>query len=286
MASLQPLLPSAANYPEPLKTIPDPPVLYWQGTEEAWQRPMVSVVGSRQLSGYGEAALRLLVPPLVRAGFTIVSGLAYGADAIAHQLVLESGGFGIAVLGSGLDRIYPAKHEELAKQLVAQGGALLSEYPPTAPPLTFHFPQRNRIIAGLSQLTLVVEAGERSGGLITARLARDYGREVAIVLGQLNDDHFSGSYQIYRDGAHVVGSAQDLLDILGSSTITQARLPLQPALTGTAAAVYDCILRGQTSLDLLLKATKLAPAQLQSVLSLLELDGYLYHKHNQWLLNS
>ena len=155
------LSPTHSEYPDILSAIPQPPQhLYIKGSLEVFKQPLLSIIDSRNLTSYGDFVLRTFVPPLVKAGLTIVSGLAYGADIRAHQLALEHGGTCIAVLGSGLEAIYPTIHRGIVQEIQEKGRCIMSEYPPTTSPLPYHFPQRNRIISGLSTVTLVVEAGK------------------------------------------------------------------------------------------------------------------------------
>jgi DNA processing protein len=201
------------RYPKALKEITDPPLLLMvQGSLGAFEKPMLAVVGTRRPSRYGLEAVEQLVPPLCRAGLTIVSGLAYGIDAAAHRETLKAKGTTIAVLGAGLNHVNPVEHRPLAREILESGGAIVSEYPPDTKPDTFRFPERNRIIAGLSQATLVVEAPERSGALITASCALDAGREVFAVPGEISHPRSAGTNALIHDGATLVRSAEDILN--------------------------------------------------------------------------
>jgi DNA processing protein len=185
------LSPNSSEYPELLRAIPQPPQsLYIKGRLDCLQQPLISVVGSRKLTGYGDLVLRTFIPKLVKAGLSIVSGLAYGADVRAHEIALQHKGTCIAVLGSGLDVIYPAVHQRIAETIQKEGGCIMSEHPPTMPPLPHHFPQRNRIISGLSRVTLVVQAGEKSGTVSTCNHALEQGREVCVVLADITREEY------------------------------------------------------------------------------------------------
>ncbi|MFQ5669302.1 MAG: DNA-processing protein DprA [Acidobacteriota bacterium] len=199
-------------FPALLRTIPDPPpVLYLRGTLLDEDDPAVAVVGSRRATLYGTAVARYLGQELGAGGLTVVSGLAHGIDAAAHQgALMASRGRGIAVLGHGLDRIYPAGNRELA-QALAQRGALVSEFPPGTPPRPGNFPRRNRLISGLSRAVVVVEAAPGSGSLITARLALDQGREIFAVPGPITAPTSQGANDLIRQGAQPATGALDIV---------------------------------------------------------------------------
>lgn len=207
------------EYPPLLACIPDPPPALWmRGDASVLQRPTVAIVGSRAASQYALAVGERLAGELADRGVTVVSGLARGVDSAAHRGCLAAGGSTVAVLGSGLDRIYPNEHRELAAS-VSKQGVLISELPPGVPPLAEHFPLRNRIISGISLALVVVEASEKSGSLITARCALEQGRDVMAVPGSVLSGRNRGSHALLKDGAKVVESADDILDGLawGSS---------------------------------------------------------------------
>jgi DNA processing protein len=209
------LVEGAAGYPGLLSRIDDPPgVLFVRGGFQPCDALAVSVVGSRHASAYGKRVAWQLAGGLARAGYTVVSGLARGIDAAAHRGALDAGGRTIAVLGTGVLHIYPAEHAELATEVIARG-ALVSEAPPLSEPSAGAFPQRNRIVSGLSLGTVVVEAAERSGALITARLAGEQGREVFAVPGHVDCRTARGCHRLIRDGARLVESVDDILEELG-----------------------------------------------------------------------
>lgn len=202
------------QYPPLLKEIYDPPpVLYVRGELDPPEVALLSIVGTRSATSYGRMAAERLAGEVARAGITVVSGLAYGIDAAAHRGALEAGGRTIAVLGSGLDRIYPSQHVRLAEQIAAHG-AIITEFPLGTKPDARNFPQRNRVVSGLSFGTLVVEAGERSGALITAAFAADQGRDVMAVPGSIFSPASRGTNRLIRDGAIPVTSAEDILQEL------------------------------------------------------------------------
>lgn len=203
-----------ADYPERLREIDQaPPVLYVRGTiisEDSWA---VAIVGTRRVTSYGRQISEELGSFLAANGVTVVSGLARGVDAIAHDSALKAGGRTIAVLGCGIDRIYPPEHNKLSERIIANG-AVISDYAPGTPPDSINFPPRNRIIAGLSLATVVVEAGETSGALITAQFAVDQGREVFAVPGNILAPQSKGTNRLISQGAHPLLSGRDILDEL------------------------------------------------------------------------
>ena len=204
-----------AAYPALLACIPDPPPVLWTlGDPDALQRPTVAVIGSRAASPYAVAVGERIAGELADRGVVVASGLARGVDSAAHRGCLARGGATAAVLGSGLDKIYPPEHDALAVS-ISQHGVLASELAPGAPPLAEHFPLRNRIISGISLAVVVVEASEKSGSLITARCALDQGRDVMAVPGSVLSGRNRGSHSLLKDGAKVVESADDILEGLG-----------------------------------------------------------------------
>jgi len=204
-----------AEYPPLLAEISDPPACIWtRGDRRALTGISVAIIGARAATHEGLIAARDIATDLARAGVVVVSGLARGVDSAAHSGALEGGGQTIAVLGTGIDRVYPAEHGDLAERIAASG-LLVTEFPPGSPPEAWHFPRRNRIISGLSKAIVVVEAREKSGSLITARLAADQGRDVMAVPGSIVGGRNRGANALLRDGAKLVESAVDILQELG-----------------------------------------------------------------------
>ncbi|MGH9163543.1 MAG: DNA-processing protein DprA [Vicinamibacteraceae bacterium] len=213
-AGLVPVTRADPAYPSRLAAIVDPPVVLWvRGDPATLALPMVAVVGSRGATPYALEVASQLARDLAAEGLAVVSGLARGVDAAAHRAALDAGKT-VAVLGCGADVTYPAEHEALA-DLIARTGALVSELPPGTPPRAHHFPLRNRILSGLALAVVVVEASNRSGSLITARLALEQGRDVLAVPGNVLADHNRGAHGLLRDGARLVESAADVLDEIG-----------------------------------------------------------------------
>lgn len=209
------------NYPHHLmEASQPPPVLYVRGClvpEDDWA---ISIVGTRRITAYGRQVTDDAAARLSTSGVTIVSGLARGVDAVAHQAALRSGGRTLAVLGCGIDRVYPPEHQRLAEQIIKQG-ALISDYPPGTPPDAVNFPPRNRIISGLSRAVIVVEAGKNSGALITAAFAAEQGREVFAVPGNIYAPQSQGTNLLIQQGARPYLNAQDVLDILDLSQVVE-----------------------------------------------------------------
>jgi DNA processing protein len=203
------------RYPPLLRAIPDPPVVLWtRGAAAHLTRPSVAIVGSRAATAHGLAMARRLAGDLAAAGLVIVSGLARGVDSAAHAAALDAGGATIAVLGCGVDRVYPPEHSGLARNIV-DAGVVVSEFPPDCPPLPHHFPLRNRVISGLAHAVVVIEAPERSGSLITAAAACEQGRDVLVVPGPVVGGRNRGGHLLIRDGAKLVESADDVLHEIG-----------------------------------------------------------------------
>lgn len=200
------------NFPQQLRHIPDPPLsLFYQGDIDLLHLPAIGVVGSRKPTPYGRACCAHLVKELAAAGLVIVSGMAYGIDGEAHQAALKAGGKTIGVLGCGIDQVYPERHRALYKKVESQG-LLLSEHPPGTPPVPGLFPERNRIISGLSLGVLVIEAAEKSGSLITADCALEQGRDVFAVPGTIFSSVSAGPHNLIKQGAKLVTTSEDVLE--------------------------------------------------------------------------
>lgn len=255
----------------------DPPLLlYVLGQIDALQHPRrLAIVGSRNPTPQGEQNARQFAQALAEAGVCVVSGLALGVDGAAHEGALAGGAPTLAVVGTGLDRVYPKRHLALAHR-IAEQGALISEYPLGTPPLPANFPRRNRLIAGLSQGTLVVEAALHSGSLITARLAAEQGREVFAIPGSIHAPQSRGCHALIRQGAKLVESAQDILEDL---RMTVSETPVAPAATDQPPDDPQGLLKAMgfdpVSLDALQARTGLDTATLQARLLELELDGHV-----------
>jgi DNA processing protein len=262
------------DYPARLLDTADPPLLLFvQGRPDALTQAMrLAVVGSRNPTPQGEQNARAFAHALAEAGLCIVSGLALGVDGAAHEGALAGGGFTLAVVGTGLDRVYPSRHRALAHR-IAEHGALISEYPLGTPPLAHHFPQRNRIIAGLGLGTLVVEAALQSGSLITARLAAEQGSEVFAIPGSIHSPLSRGCHALIRQGAKLVESAQDVLEDLRLDPPRRTPPDGAPHAAADDDPVLQALGHDPLGLDELQARTGLDTARLQARLLDLELDG-------------
>ncbi len=264
------------EYPPLLKEIYDPPFcLFVRGALTGLSYPL-AVVGSRQFSLYGKQVTEEMVTELARKGITIVSGLALGIDGIAHQTALDANGKTIAVLGSGNDRqhIFPSGHRHLADKIVAGGGAVITEYPPGMMPTQYTFPRRNRIIAGISLGTLIVEAGEESGALITGQCALDNGREVFAVPQNITSPTAVGVNNLLKVGAHPVTSAEDILNALNLRDVAEyvtnsVILPDSPI----EAKLLEHLSREPLHVDQLIKRSALDSPTVNSTLTMMEMKG-------------
>jgi len=275
------ILEGDADYPRLLATIPDPPpILFVRGAFAPADALSVAIVGSRHANAYGRRITEQLAGGLVRAGYTVTSGLARGIDAAAHCGAIAAGGRTIAVLGSGVLNIYPPEHDQLAEEVIAHG-VLISESPPLASPHAGAFPQRNRIVAGLSLGTVVVQAADRSGALITARLAAEQGREVFAVPGPVDCRLSKGSHGLIRDGAKLVASVDDILEELGPlfepvtlDTGREVKSPAELGLEGQERVVFETIAAAGASgiaIDAIVDSSDLAPSQVLATISVLEM---------------
>lgn len=272
------LVRSSPAYPPPLAEIPDPPaVLYVHGTLQPVDAMSIAIVGSRHATHYGKTQAERLAGGLARAGLTVVSGLARGIDAAAHRGALAAGGRTLAVLGSGVLSIYPPEHQELAAEIRGRG-ALISEAPPHASPLSGAFPQRNRIISGLTLGVVVVEASARSGALITARHAMEQARDVFAVPGPVDSPVSQGCHRLIRDGAKLVERVDDILEELGplvqptqSADGQTVHHPAELLLNELERAVLAEIPQRPTSIDQIIETSGLSAAQVLATLSVLEM---------------
>ena len=270
-------------YPPLLKEIIDPPpVLYVHGDVSCLSHYQISMVGSRNPTGGGSETAQQFAHTLAQSGFVITSGLALGIDAASHRGAMFTGGKTIAVTGTGLDRVYPARNKHLAHEIVEKGGALVSEFPIGTPPLANHFPRRNRIVSGLSLGVLVIEAAQRSGSLITARLAAEQGREVFAIPGSIHNPLAKGCHRLIRQGAKLVETVDDILEELGPLAHVEF-LPKfsakQPENREIPEKEYrdllECIGYDPISVDMLIERTGLTIEKVSSMLLILELRGFV-----------
>jgi len=266
-----------AAYPQALLAAADPPVLlYAKGRVELLNRPCLAIVGSRNATRQGEATAEAFAAALSSAGLTIVSGLALGIDAAAHRGALTGRGSTVAVIGTGPDRIYPSRNEDLARD-VADKGVVITEFALGTPAVAANFPRRNRLIAGLGRGCLVVEAAERSGSLITARLAAEAGLEVFAIPGSIHSPLSKGCHKLIKQGAKLVESAEDVLEELRWEAIV-ASAPsavVGPPVTPEATRLLEAMGYDPCNLDTLAERSGLTTDRLLAMLLPLELDGHI-----------
>lgn len=279
------LTPADPGYPPLLWELPDPPpILYVLGECPTWDQPAIAIVGTRAPTAYGRHWTKQIGAALAEAGCVVVSGLAAGIDGVAHQACLDAGGKTLAVVGTGVDVVYPAQHRPLHQRIQTQG-AILSEYPPGTPPAKEHFPQRNRIIAGLCRATLVMEAPDHSGALITAYLANDYGREVYALPGNIDTAAARGCLNLIRTGAGMILGIESLLaDLQLVQGSPRATADSGSPGSGKAQAsptdpnqqlLWQVLGSEPIGIDALAQATQMEITTLSSTLLMMELEGWL-----------
>ncbi len=262
------------DYPDSLRTIDrSPPVLFVRGTIEARDDFAVGVVGTRRASGYGREVAHALGTELARNGVTVVSGLALGVDAVAHRAALDAGGRTLAVLGSGVDQLYPLQNRQIGEE-IPNRGALISDYPMGAKPEARNFPPRNRIISGLSRAVVIVEAGERSGALITAEFAAEQGRDVWAVPGSILASNSTGTNRLIREGASPLTSIDDLLQALdiarvGAQRSARASIPVDAA----ESALLNHLAFEPRHVDDIVRLSGMNSSSVGALLAILELKG-------------
>jgi DNA processing protein len=265
----------SAEYPYLLNQIYDPPkILNILGTlPDFLVHPPIAIVGSRKPTDYGRENAHNLASVLASAGFTIISGLAYGIDSISHKACLENKGLTVAVLGSGFNNIYPKTHKKLAENIIEAGGAVITEFDNDMAPLARNFPVRNRVISGLSLGVIVVEAAVDSGTLITAKLAMEQGRDVFAVPGLVGNVNSAGTHSLIRDGATLIESAQDVVDALSNklSSEWKTKFSGQSFGIGDKERAFIRFFRQEAvTTDELIEKSGLKPAEVLSMISVLE----------------
>lgn len=283
MQNINELTLDTSEYLQVLQNIAKPPKsLYVIGSLPESRKLSVAIVGARKVTSYGRDVGYRLAYELAQRGVVIISGLAIGMDGVAHRAALEAGGMTIAVLAGGLDTIYPASHQELAEKIVQKGGALLSEYPPEERPLRYRFLERNRLVSGLADVVLVVEAASRSGTLATAGFGLEQGKDVAAVPGNITSPMSAGCNHLIRTGATPVTSSDDVLELLGLDS-TPAQTPLTMADNPSEAAILKALQSGVSDGHELEAVSKLDASEFQQTLSMLEITGRIRALgNNQW----
>ncbi|HLB66320.1 MAG TPA: DNA-processing protein DprA [Candidatus Saccharimonadales bacterium] len=272
---VQKLVPGKGFYPSQLRDIPTPPKqLFWLGAppEELLKRPLVSIVGSRKVSPYGKVVTEQLAGDLARQGVVIVSGLALGVDSIAHAATLKVNGLTIAILPCGLDRIYPSSHHHLAKEILENGGALVTEYREGEEIYESNFVARNRIVSGLSRGVLITEAAAKSGTLHTANFALEQGREVFAVPGNITSQTSVGTNNLIKAGAHPVTEADDILSVLKIKAKPISELEIF-ADSEEETVILKLVASGVHDSDALLKDSGLPLDSFNQTLTMLEITG-------------
>lgn len=264
---------SDPDYPENIRYLPHmPPVLFIRGEIEPRDRQAVAIIGTRRPSHYGQRIAERLGAELARAGITVISGLARGIDTCAHEAALAASGRTIAVLGSGIDVIYPPENRRLAEQIVA-AGAIITEFPPGTGPLAMNFPKRNRLISGLAQAVVAVEAGEKSGVLNTCSWAREQGRPVFAVPGRIDDERSRGTNRLIQQGARLITSSREVLEALGISASAEAGPAVE--LQSGERQVLTAVGNEPVHIDELCSATGLPVTDLMTILFQLEVKGLI-----------
>ena len=272
-------------YSPALKEIPKPPEkFYYQGRLD-YEKPHVAVVGTRRATGAGLIIAKKLASELSAAGVTIVSGLALGIDAAAHEGALAAKGTTIAVLPTSLDKIYPDQHRGLAKRIVENGGALISEYDPGTPSYKYNFLERNRIVSGLSLGIIVVEAPEKSGALSTASHALEQNREVFVVPGPINHENYKGSHGLLRAGARLVTSAAEILDDLNLKPTISVLFP-EVSLPSGQKLIFDTIRSSEAAIpvDKIRDLTKMDISDLNRNLTMLLIRGFVKEEAGRYFI--
>ncbi|RKZ21648.1 DNA-protecting protein DprA [bacterium] len=262
------------DYPENLKTIPKPPpILFIRGEIVPEDSNAVAIIGTRRPTEYGRSVAWNFAKELASNGFTIISGLAMGIDTNAHRGALEAGGRTIGVIGCGIDRVYPSSNKRLAHMIADGNGAVISDFPPGTPPLKYNFPLRNRIISGLAKGIVAVQAASRSGVFSTVNWALDYGRDVFAVPGNITARQSEGTNRLIKDGAIPVTSPEDILNYFGFSSSVKEEKEVE--LPGDEQRVFDAIGDEGARIEEICDATGFKPQQVNSILLLLELKGFV-----------
>lgn len=267
--------PDMKQYPKGLREIKNKPKkLYYVGNLEVLNQRCVSLVGSRTANGYGKSVAEQLASKLAMRGVTVVSGLAKGIDTCAHRGALKAGGNTAAVLGCGLDVCYPPENRNLMKE-IAEKGLLITEYDLGTKAERYHFPNRNRIISGLSEITVVVQARNRSGSLITAELAAEQGREVMAVPGNIDSQHNLGTNKLIREGATMLLSESDIFEALGIDHIDEKEA--KNKLSATEYEIFELLLKnGEMSMDEICMALGKSPAYVNPIVAVMEMKGFTF----------
>lgn len=285
MININEVRPDKSKYLQILEDIANPPKkLYYRGTLPTERRPSVAIVGSRKPTAYGREVTTQLASTLARHGVVIISGLALGVDAIAHQAALDAGGTTIAIQANGLERLYPVTNKRLGEAIIASDGAVISEYEPDVEPLQFRFLERNRLVSGLADIVVITEAAARSGTLNTAGHALEQGRDIYVVPGNITSPMSVGCNLLLRQGAQPLLDPHELLSILNPTDhLEQAILPVGE--TPLEQAIIDALASGIRSGDILLDTLHVDAGEFNRALTMLEISGAIKPLGaNQWRL--
>ena len=282
------LMLTETNIPPLLQAIPDPPsLLYIKGDtlDELLARPRVAIVGSRKVSAYGKTVTIQLAEELARKGVVIVSGLALGVDALAHQAALNAGGLTMAILPTSVNEIYPSSHRSLARDILQHGGVLLSEYPDGTEGFRGNFVRRNRLVSGISDVILITEAAQKSGTLHTARFALDQGKKLLVVPGNITSPQSIGANQLLQQGASMVTSSDDIFRALGMKTTLGKQKSKPTSLDPNEQIILDLLYGGLSDGSVLQIESKLPVALFSQTLTMLEITGDIKNVgNNHWTL--
>ena len=266
------------EYPTKLKNIYDTPyVIYIKGNKKYFHMPLIAIVGSRKSTAYGRWAAYQFAKVLAEWGVGTISGLAMGIDTYGHKGALEGHGYTIGVLGCGLDQCYPASNRDLMEKII-QDGCIISEYPIGMPPLKHNFPARNRIVSGLSDGVIVIEASEKSGALITVEYALDQGKDVYALPGNINNMQSRGVNKLIRDGARILLEIDDVIEnlkykyVIGKKSLEQSA---KEELSKLESMIYEIIKRNPVNIDLIINETGMKASELSPILTILEIKGYI-----------
>lgn len=277
--------PDSHNYLRILSSIPTPPKeLFYKGRLPDSRVPSVAIIGTRRPTRYGVEVCHMLAYDLAKKGVTIISGLALGIDGIAHKAALEAGGNTIAVLGNSVDTIYPATNRDIGENILKSGGAIISEYEPPTPARDFQFLERNRIVSGLSDAVIIIEAAKRSGTLATAAHALAQGRDVFVVPGNITSPLSAGCNALLKQGANPITCAEDVLEVIAPQLL-QAQASLALGGSPLESSIITHLQAGIRDGDELCQLLKIGPAEFNQTLTMMEIDGILRPLGgNQWTL--
>lgn len=281
------ILQNEAEYPKLLKEIPQPPFgIYILGNLPSKEKIPLAIVGTRKATSDGKELTRKFSGEIAKRGFAIISGLALGIDAAAHEGCLEAKGLTVAVLGSGLDRFYPSTNERLAKKILESGGAIISEYPLSSPPLPYRFLERNRIVSGLSRGALVIEAPRESGALVTARYALDQNRDVFVIPGPISHPNYIGSNQLIRQGAALVTRSEEILEAFGIEAASE-KSTAHNFETPEEKFIFETLVKlsSPATVDKIIEMTKLNAIVVNQTLTVLTIKNIVKETMGGYIVN-